>query len=59
MGSAGAGVRVKMRQDGRGKEIRTAKSTLPNLPTICSKTGRIGVSSSLPIDLGIEGGTGL
>ena len=58
MGSAGAGVRVKMKQDGRGKEIRTAKSNLPNLPPICSKMGRIGVSPSLPIGRGIEDGTG-
>ena len=58
MGSAGAGVRVKMRQDGRRKEIRTAKSNLSNLPPIFSKTGRIGVSSSLPIGRGIRDGTG-
>ena len=58
MGSAGAGVWVKMKQDGRGKEIRTAESNLPNLPPICSKTGRIGVSSPLPIGLGIEDRTG-
>ena len=58
MGSAGAGVRVKMRLDGRGKEIRTAESNPPNLPPICSKTGRIGVSPSLPIGRGIEDGTG-
>ena len=54
MGSAGAGVRVKMKQDGKGKEIRTAKSNLPNLPPICSKTGRIVVSSSLSVGRGIE-----
>ena len=31
IGSAGGGVRVKMRQVGRGEEVRTAKSNLPNL----------------------------
>ena len=48
LGSAGTGVRVKMRQDGRGKEVRTAKSNLPNLSPICLKTGRISIYSSLP-----------
>ena len=44
--SGGASTKIKER---RGKEVRTAKSNLPNPSPICSKMGKIGISSSPPI----------
>ena len=50
LGSAGTGVRVKMKER-REKEVRTTKSNLSDTSPICSKMGQIGISSSLHIGL--------